>query len=143
VHLGNVSEALVAARRAESFASRAAARVSDTTVMEHAGLVVGFVMVLDDEVDQLYVARTHRGGATAGQLLSAAERRIAAHGRQMAWLAVVPTNTRARRFYERQGWRDAGLFEHTAPGPSGPIKVPCHRYLKEVATPTPERAHSD
>ncbi len=138
VHLRNVPEALVAARRTESFASRAAARVADTTVMEEAGAVVGFVMVLDDEVDQLYVARTHRGGGTAGQLLSVAERRIAARGHRRAWLAVVPANTRARRFYERQGWRDAGWFEHAAPGPSGPIKVPCHRYVKELATPTQE-----
>lgn len=133
-HDGNVPDALVAARPRESFDRRAAGRVDDTTVAVADGLVVGFVMVEGDEVDQMYVAADHRGSGTAAPLLTAAEQRIAAAGHSRAWLAVVPANTRARRFYERQGWRDAGWFEHAAPGPDGPISVPCHRYVKDVGT---------
>jgi RimJ/RimL family protein N-acetyltransferase len=47
-------------------------------------------------------------------------------------LAVVAGNTRARRFYERNGWSDEGPFEHHAPSDSGPIVVPPHRYVKPV-----------
>lgn len=140
VHLDAVPDALVAARSPGSFAERAAGRIADTTVVEDAGLVVGFVMALDDEVDQLYVARTHRGAGSAGRLLAAAERMIRERGHGSAWLAVVPTNTRARRFYERQGWRDDGWFEHAAPGPDGPITVPCHRYTKDLGRVRQESA---
>ncbi|MFC4942191.1 hypothetical protein [Pseudonocardia sp. GCM10023141] len=41
-------------------------------------------------------------------------------------------NARARRFYERNGWSDEGLFDHTAPSASGPVSVPAHRYVKAV-----------
>ena len=37
-----------------------------------------------------------------------------------------------RRFYERRGWTDDGPFEHLAPGPNGPIRVPAHRYVKRL-----------
>lgn len=131
-HLDRVPDMLVRVRTRESFNTRAVDRVSDTTVAEIGGDVVGFVMVNADEVDQLYVASTHRGVGVAARLLSAAEAQISEGGYDEAWLAVVPDNVRARRFYERQGWSDAGWFEHDAPGPAGPIPVPCHRYVKSL-----------
>lgn len=133
-HDGKVPDALVAARPRESFDRRAVDRVPDTVVAVADGEVVGFVMVEGDEIDQVYVAAAHRGSGTAAPLLAAGERRVAEAGHPTAWLAVVPANTRARRFYERQGWRDDGPFEHAAPGPDGPIAVPCHRYVKDVGT---------
>ena len=138
-HDGNVPGALTAVRTRESFDRRALARVGDTVVAaagdDGAEEVLGFVMVAGAEVDQVYVAAAHRGAGVAGPLLAAAERRIAEAGHRVAWLAVVPGNDRARRFYERQGWRDEGWFEHDAPGPDGPVAVPCHRYTKVVADP--------
>ena len=131
-HLGKVPEVLVKVRTPASFATRAHERVADTTVYEADSQVVGFVMVQADEVDQLYVAGTHRGSGIAARLLSEAERRVADRGHRQAWLAVVPGNARARRFYERHGWQDGGWFEHEAPGPAGSIKVPCHRYYKNL-----------
>ena len=44
----------------------------------------------------------------------------------------VAGNERARRFYERQGWTDAGLFDYTAPGDTGPIAVRAHRYERDL-----------
>jgi hypothetical protein len=88
-HLGNVPEALVAIRTPESFRTRAAERVADTTVAEVAG---------------------HRS----------------------AWLAVVPGNTRARRFYERCGWIDDGTFDYAVPHDGEIVHVPCHRYVKPM-----------
>jgi GNAT superfamily N-acetyltransferase len=89
-------------------------------------------MVVDDEVEQVYVAQAHRGTAVAAALLAEAERLVAAGGHERAWLAVVAGNTRARRFYERNGWADEGPFEHSAEGPAGPIRVPAHRYVKRL-----------
>lgn len=131
-HLGNVPEELVAARTPESFRQRAAERVADTSVAMVGGEVAGFVMVVDDEVEQVYVAGTHRGTGVAGALLAEAERRVARGGHEQAWLAVVAGNARARRFYERRGWADDGPFDHHAPGPDGLILVPAHRYTKDV-----------
>ncbi|MCX6466770.1 MAG: GNAT family N-acetyltransferase [Pseudonocardiales bacterium] len=128
-HLGHVPDALVAARTEESFGPRAAERVPHTVVAEVGGAVAGFVTVVDDEVEQLYVEAGHRGSGVAAALLAEGERRVAAGGHRTAWLAVVGGNARARRFYERQGWRDAGPFEHRAPGG---IPVPAHRYVTDV-----------
>jgi hypothetical protein len=57
---------------------------------------------------------------------------VAASGHRQAWRAVVPGNARARRFYQRCGWSDAGLFDYQAVGVAGPVPVPCHRYVKPV-----------
>ena len=131
-HLGHVPDELVAARTEESFWTRAAERVVDTTVAVVDGAVAGFVMVVDDEVEQVYVARERRGTGVAGALLVEAERQVAAAGHQSAWLAVATGNGRARRFYEREGWTDDGPFDYR---PAGGITVPCHRYVKRVLAP--------
>ncbi|WP_433161873.1 GNAT family N-acetyltransferase [Kribbella sp. CA-247076] len=123
---------LVAIRTKESFWTRAAERVGDTTVAVVGDEVAGFVMVVGDEVEQVYVSRDHRGSGIAGVLLGEAERQVKANGFAEAWLAVATGNARARRFYERSGWTDAGAFDYPATTESGPIPVPCHRYTKAV-----------
>ena len=132
-HLGHVPASLVAARTPESFGSRAADRVDDTTVAEIAGEVAGFVMLHDDEVEQVYVAASHRGTGVAPALIAEAERLVAAAGHPSAWLAVVAGNARARRFYERSGWVDEGPFDYAAP--ASDVSVPCHRYTKALLAP--------
>ncbi|PWK88755.1 ribosomal protein S18 acetylase RimI-like enzyme [Lentzea atacamensis] len=135
-HLGNVPQQLVDARPEESFEPRALDHVPHTTVATVNGEVAGFVMVIGAEVEQVYVSAAHRGSGVASALLAAAEQSVAAAGHPVAWLAVVAGNARARRFYERQGWTDEGLFDHRAPHPDGPIPVPAHRYTKPVSRAT-------
>ena len=132
-HLGHVPEELVAVRTEESFHQRAAERVADTVVAEVGGTVAGFTMVVDDEVEQIYVDASHRGSGVADALLADAEARIRAAGHARTWLAVVAGNARARRFYERRGWIDDGPLVYPADGPSGPIEVPAHRYVKDLS----------
>jgi GNAT superfamily N-acetyltransferase len=122
---------VVAVRTEESFGVRALERLADTTVAVVDGVVAGFVMVLGDEVEQVYVAADHRGSGVAGVLLAEAERVVALGGFSLAWLAVVAGNVRARRFYARCGWVDEGLFEHHA---AGAVVVPAHRYVKRVGS---------
>jgi len=131
-HLGHVADELVALRTRESFDQRAAARVADTVVATVDGAVAGFIMVVGDEVEQVYVAGEHRGTGLAAALLTEAERLVAANGHDRAWLAVAPGNARARRFYERRGWIDEGLFDYPAATADGPMAVPCRRYVKRV-----------
>ena len=131
-HLGHVADELVALRTRESFDQRAAARVADTVVATVDGAVAGFIMVVGDEVEQVYVAGEHRGTGLAAALLTEAERLVAANGHDRAWLAVAPGNARARRFYERRGWIDEGLFDYPAATADGPMPVPGRRYVKRV-----------
>jgi len=46
--------------------------------------------------------------------------------------AVVAGNSRARRFYERHGWHDAGAFVYAAEIAGTSFPVPSHRYEKRV-----------
>jgi len=131
-HVGNVPDELVAIRTKESFWTRVPDHLVDTTVAVVGDEVAGFVMVVDDEVEQVYVAREHRGAGVAGALLAEAERQVKANGHDEAWLAVATGNARARRFYERSGWTDGGAFDYPAPTAAGPIPVPCHRYLRKL-----------
>jgi len=131
-HLGHVPEELVAIRTKESFWTRAAQRVADTTVLVVDDEIAGFVMVVGAEVEQVYVASSHRGSGVARTLLTEAERQVQAAGHQEAWLAVATGNARARRFYERSGWTDGGAFDYPASVERGTLPIPCHRYLKQV-----------
>ena len=131
-HLGLVPDELLDVRTEVSFRTRAAHRVGDTTVAVVAGRIAGFVMVVADEVEQVYVSALHRGSGVADDLLREAERQIKDAGHSTAWLAVVAGNAKARRFYERCGWSDGGAFEYAAAGDGSPIFVPAHRYVKDL-----------
>lgn len=131
-HLGNVPDELVAIRTAETFRTRASEQVGDTTVAAVGDEVAGFVVVHGDEVEQVYVATSHRGSGIAGVLLAEAERQVAAAGHVLAWLAVAPGNARARAFYARSGWSDDGAFDYAASTDEGTFAVPCRRYVKAV-----------
>jgi GNAT superfamily N-acetyltransferase len=131
-HLGHVPEQLVAFRTEESFGTRAVQRLADTSVAVVGDEVAGFVMVVGDEVEQVYVSPDHRGSGVAVTLLAEAERQVKANGHGEAWLAVATGNARARRFYERSGWADGGAFDYPAVVEGGTVPVPCHRYVKSV-----------
>lgn len=130
-HLGNVPEELLPHRGLAHFRQRAPPRIHQTTVATAGSEVVGFVTVHDDEVEQVFVAAPARGLGVADALLRHAEQTIAAR-HDVAWLAVVAGNARARRFYERNGWRDAGHIDYAAEIAGGTIPVPSRRYEKWV-----------
>lgn len=135
-HLGHVPDALLAHRQHESFLSRVPERIASTTVAMLGGHIVGFATVRGDELEQFYVDRGARGGGVAVALIRHAEHSIA-HAYDRAWLAVVGGNARARRFYAREGWSDAGPFDYSAQVAGGAIVVPCHRYEKPLARGKP------
>jgi ribosomal protein S18 acetylase RimI-like enzyme len=78
--------------------------------------VVGFVMfgpeagtyeqdVSRGVVHNLFVRSGHRGEGVGGDLLAAAEARLAAEGADVVALEVMADNDAARRFYGRAGYR--------------------------------------
>jgi ribosomal protein S18 acetylase RimI-like enzyme len=127
-HVGHVPPELVLHRNEEQFVSRARARLECMWVAESGGQPMGFVVVKGDEVEQIYVDRMARGTGVAAMLLRKGEAEIRNAGHRHAWLAVVAGNRRARAFYSRLGWRDAGPFSYLAETEVGPLAVPSHRY---------------
>ena len=134
-HAGHVPDGLTAARTLSAFHERTPSRVGDTTVaVGDAGELLGFVMVVGDEVEQVFVAPAARGTGVAADLLAEAERQVAAAGHDEAWLAVVAGNARARRFYEKHGWRDAGDLPYEVIAGGQTFVSPCRRYVKRCET---------
>ncbi len=131
-HAGHVDPALEEIRTPESLVPRAARRAPLTVVAERGNEVVGFATVADNEVEELFVDERARGTGIATALLRDAEERIASAGWSDGWLAVVSGNARARRFYEREGWRDAGPLLYAAEGSDGPVLVPSRRYERRL-----------
>jgi GNAT superfamily N-acetyltransferase len=130
-HIGHVPEALLPHRHLEDFRRRVPPRLPDTTVATIAGQVVGFVTVKEDELEQMYVVAAARGTGVADVLMRHAEQVIARRF-DTAWLSVAVGNARARRFYERSGWRDASAIDYRAEIEGGTLPVPCRRYEKQV-----------
>lgn len=130
-HRGHVPPGLEAHRQLDHFLARVPPRIEVTTVAVAGGAVVGFVSVHEDELEELFVAAAARGTGVAAALLAHGEARIAARF-DRAWLAVVAGNVRARRFYERCGWSDAGALDYPAETLSGSFIVPSRRYEKEL-----------
>jgi ribosomal protein S18 acetylase RimI-like enzyme len=131
-HEGLVPQELVDARTPESFHVRTGEQIGEMTVAVVDEEVAGFVLVVGDEVEQVYVSAAHRGTGIADALLREAERQVRVNGYSEAWLAVAAGNARARAFYERAGWQDEGPFEYAAASENGPIAVPCRRYTKQM-----------
>ena len=127
-HVGHIPEELLVHRPPESFRTRAAGLIARTHVAEVDGVVVGFVTIKGDELDQLFVDASARGTGVAKDLLAEGVRRLLAQGHTQPWLAVVTGNARARHFYEREGWRDAGPLAYEAPIEGGTVVVACRRY---------------
>jgi GNAT superfamily N-acetyltransferase len=134
-HAGHVPEGLTAARTLTAFHERTPSRVADTSVaVDVAGELLGFVMVVGDEVEQVFVAPGARGTGTAADLLAEAEHQVFASGHEEAWLAVVAGNSRARRFYEKHGWLDTGDLPYEVVAGGATYVSPCRRYAKRCAT---------
>jgi ribosomal protein S18 acetylase RimI-like enzyme len=129
-HAAIVPAALARLRTLESFRERLLAGRDQTWVIGPPGAPAGFAMLKDDELYQLYVARGARGTGVAAALIADAERRLAARGVEIAWLACAIGNERAARFYERQGWRRAGVVVNLAETSEGPFPLDVWRYEK-------------
>jgi ribosomal protein S18 acetylase RimI-like enzyme len=127
-HLGHVPEELAQHRGLDDFRRRVPVRLAGTVVATMDDRVIGFMTAHDDEIEQLYVAAEARGRGVADALLRRGEELVLANGFGRAWLAVATGNARARAFYERLGWTDAGPIEYAAQTAIGSIAVSCHRY---------------
>ncbi|MEW1824864.1 GNAT family N-acetyltransferase [Streptomyces sp. NPDC088196] len=89
----------------------------------------GEIRTEDAELYALYLDPKHVGTGAGRALMQEALRRAAALGHDRVYLWVVRGNARARRFYERAGFRADGVEE---PYEVEGVLVPEVRYVKEL-----------
>jgi len=131
-HAQIVPAELTRIRTLEDFTTRLRHALPRTRVAGMPGRPDGFCIVKGDELDHLFVASRARGSGAAAALLADAEAGIAEAGMSLAWLACAIGNHRAARFYEKHGWRRAGVFVHHPETPDGKLTMEARRYEKRL-----------
>jgi len=101
---------------------------TNVIVAERAGEILGVAAWTDGWLDGLYVVPQAWGNGVAARLHDEALRGIAAAGESTARLWVLEDNARARRFYERRGWRPDGS-DRVVPFPPHPLDLGYTREL--------------
>jgi RimJ/RimL family protein N-acetyltransferase len=107
--------------------SRWAAEIVDphvkVYVIEHRdGHIAGFAAIRDNELLHFGTAVETWGSGLAAAAHDQVIERIAATGSTHAWLRVFEDNSRARRFYEKLGWRRTDRLSRTS-FPPHPVLV--------------------
>lgn len=120
-------------RTLESFRERLEAGLADVRAAGPVGAPVAFCILKHDELYQLYVSGAARGTGVAAALVADAEARLAGAGVETAWLACAIGNDRAARFYEKCGWRRAGVVVYQADLASGTMPLEVWRYEKRLS----------
>ncbi|MGH8251808.1 MAG: GNAT family N-acetyltransferase [Steroidobacteraceae bacterium] len=132
-HVKIVPAELGRRRTLASFHERLEAMLEHVRVVGEPGEPAGFSALKGDELYQLFVAAAARGSGVAALLLSDAEQRLAASGVTLAWLTCAIGNERAARFYEKSGWRRAGIVVSRLDTPQGEFLLEVWRYEKDLS----------
>jgi putative acetyltransferase len=103
----------------DAIQSRWAAEIADphvkVLVIEHdAGHIIGFAATRDNELLHFGTAVETWGTGLAAAIHGQLIERLAATGAARARLRVFQDNHRARRFYEKQGWRRTDRLSRTS-----------------------------
>ncbi len=131
-HAEIVPAELTRLRTLESFLQRIQDALPTVRVLGPYGAPVGFCIVKDAELYQLFVSAESRGSGVAAALIADAEARLAASGVETAWLACAIGNERAARFYEKQGWCRVGTMVNRLDTSSGEYLLDVWRYEKNL-----------
>jgi putative acetyltransferase len=105
-----IGEGGLAERRVGFFKRRFGAEWPSVRLLEIEGRTLGFHQLRDGRIDMLFVEPTRLGGGLGAALLADAEERGAVE------LECFRDNDRARRFYERHGWRLADSYHRDFAG---------------------------
>jgi GNAT superfamily N-acetyltransferase len=123
---------LIRLRTLQSFRDRLQAALPNVRVIGSPGSPVGFYLLKEDELYQLFVSAQARGTGVAAVLVADAEARLAATGVETAWLACAIGNERAARFYEKSGWHRIGTMVNEAETSEGTFLLDVWRYEKSL-----------
>lgn len=104
-HAAHVPPELTALRTRADFWDRLPALLPNLRTAGPDGAPRGLCVIRGAEMHQLFLTPEAKGTGLATALLADAEVRLAEAGVQEAWLDVLIENTRAIRFYQREGWQ--------------------------------------
>jgi GNAT superfamily N-acetyltransferase len=107
---------------AERWASALADPAAHVVVAEVEGRTVGVACARAEWLDGLYVVPERWGTGVAEMLHDRALELVRGLGSACCHLWVLEENARARRFYERRGWRENGRTR-VVPFPPNPLDV--------------------
>ena len=133
-HAQIVPAELARLRTLENFRERMQKELPNVRVAGSPGEPVGFCLVKDNELYQLFVAARARGTGIAAALMADGEALLAESGVETAWLACAIGNERAARFYEKCGWRRTGTMTNEAETSEGTFLLQVWRYEKTLIT---------
>ncbi|GLQ89495.1 GNAT family N-acetyltransferase [Dyella flagellata] len=131
-HAAILPTELARLRTRESFEERLLRGLAELRVVGAIGTPLGFCMLKEDELYQLFVSPQARGAGVAATLMADGEARLAAKGVQTAWLSCAIGNDRAVRFYEKHGWHNTGKFVTPVETSSGPYDLEVWRFEKRL-----------
>jgi len=131
-HANLVPKELVELRTSESFLTRLHEHIANTRIGQNGGEVLGLCMTQSDELYQMYVSAKARGQGLAQALMADAENRLRDTGHESAWLACAVGNERAARFYEKCGWKNAGVRTVELATSQGVFPLPVWRFEKAL-----------
>jgi GNAT superfamily N-acetyltransferase len=129
-HAAILPDELKRVRTLASFSDRLRTQLADVRAAGAIGAPLGFCIVKDDELYQLFVTAQARGQGIAAALVADAEARIRGYGAMVAWLACAIGNDRAANFYEKCGWHRAGTMVSQLEIPQGKFPLEVWRYEK-------------
>jgi GNAT superfamily N-acetyltransferase len=110
----------------ERMGARGASAVARWLIAVEQGECVGYVeLAAPDELAAMYVVPPRWGTGVGRALHAAAVEHLRACGLPAAHLWVIEGNARARRFYEREGWR---LVDGRRPLPFRDVELALVRY---------------
>lgn len=121
-------------RTLENFKERLLRGFAEVRAVGPVGTPLGFCMLKDDELYQLFVSAQGRGTGAAKALMSDAEARLAERGVETAWLSCAIGNDRAARFYEKSGWHNTGEYLTQVETTAGPFNLELWRFEKRLET---------
>jgi len=124
---------ITAYRTLDRFVTRVAALGDHLRTAGPVGEPLGLCVTDGDYVDQLYASPLARGTGLAAALLSDGEARLSASGVTTARLNCAEQNTRARRFYTRQGWVDRGTEELIVDVGETAVPISIIRFTKSLS----------
>lgn len=132
-HSKIIPDQLIKLRTRESFRERLLKNTANTRIAISGGDVLGLCMLKDDELYQMYVSPKARGTGLAQALITDADNRFQLSGYKVAWLACAIGNDRAKRFYEKCGWRFAGVETVDLDTSEGAFSLDVWRFEKDLA----------
>ncbi len=131
-HADHVPNELKALRSRDGLRTRLENMLGTTDVVGPVGAPVGFCTVKDDEIYQFYVSPAARGSGTADALMQAGEKRLKDSGIKVGQLWVIPQNSRAIAFYQRNGWDGDTVSDVPLDTTEGPYLLPCRILQKAL-----------